>query len=335
LIGDSSDVEDDLGPRQACRAITVLVVGLLGLLGWVSAAAGWVDWSGVGAWLLARMAWIASLMVVLGLIGAGGWSWLRRDRPAVRDRPRVALSWWVVAAALFVVALVAWVATTWLLSEASHAHDVAATRVDAIKTGLSIAAGTGGVFALLLAVRRQWHQELTAQDSAQDATERRVTELYTKAADQLGSDKAPVRLAGLYALERLAQATPGQRQTVVNVLCAYLHERASTIRTPHLGQEVVKLPGLAALDPRGHLGAGEQHRTCLRTVAVANRDLAVRERSHLDTLAFLLAEAAFTPPRTGVAGPGHDAPPTTLLPDHAPDQLEGAFRIERDPLELA
>jgi hypothetical protein len=55
-----------------------------------------------------------------------------------------------------------------------------------------------------------------------DATERRVTELYTKAADQLGSDKAPVRLAGLYALERLAQDSPGQRQTIVNVICAYL-----------------------------------------------------------------------------------------------------------------
>ncbi len=55
-----------------------------------------------------------------------------------------------------------------------------------------------------------------------DATERRVTELYTKAADQLGSDKAPVRLAGLYALERLAQGNPSQRQTIVNVICANL-----------------------------------------------------------------------------------------------------------------
>jgi hypothetical protein len=54
-----------------------------------------------------------------------------------------------------------------------------------------------------------------------DAIER-VTDLYTKAADQLGSEKAPVRLAGMYALERLAQSTPEQRQTIVNVLCAYL-----------------------------------------------------------------------------------------------------------------
>jgi hypothetical protein len=79
-----------------------------------------------------------------------------------------------------------------------------------------------GVFALLLAVRRQWHQEITAADITFDAAERRVTDLYTKAVEQLGSEKAPVRLGGLYALERLAQDTPSQRQTIVNVVCAYL-----------------------------------------------------------------------------------------------------------------
>ncbi|MDP9866447.1 hypothetical protein J2S55_005713 [Streptosporangium brasiliense] len=31
-----------------------------------------------------------------------------------------------------------------------------------------------------------------------------------------------MRLAGLYALERLAQDNPGHRQTIVNVICAYL-----------------------------------------------------------------------------------------------------------------
>jgi hypothetical protein len=128
----------------------------------------------------------------------------------------------MVAAATMVVAGVAWGATAALLHEAAGAHDPAAARVDAIRTGLSIGAGTGGVFALLLAVRRQWHQELTATDTTFDAEARRITDLYTKAADQLGAEKAPVRLAGLYALERLAQDNPAQRQTVVNVLCAYL-----------------------------------------------------------------------------------------------------------------
>lgn len=112
--------------------------------------------------------------------------------------------------------------------------------MDAIKSGLTVAAGTGAGAALLLAARRQWlqerdqshreetdsanqvHQQHLAEITELDATERRITDLYTKAVDQIGSDKAPVRLGGLYALERLAQDNPSQRQTIVNVICAYL-----------------------------------------------------------------------------------------------------------------
>jgi len=60
----------------------------------------------------------------------------------------------------------------------------------------------------MLAFRRQHHQEIATVLTDLDATERRITELYTKAVEQLGSDKAPVRLGGLYALERLAQDYP-------------------------------------------------------------------------------------------------------------------------------
>jgi uncharacterized protein YjbI with pentapeptide repeats len=73
-----------------------------------------------------------------------------------------------------------------------------------------------------VAAETKAHQERVAAETERDAAERRVTELYTKAVEQLGSDKAPVRLGGMYALERLAQNVPDQRQTIVNVLCAYL-----------------------------------------------------------------------------------------------------------------
>ncbi len=82
--------------------------------------------------------------------------------------------------------------------------------------------GTGGAVALLLTARRQRYTELSLLHTDRDATERRITELYTKAADQLGSAQAPVRLAGLYALERLAHSTIEHRQTIVDVICAYL-----------------------------------------------------------------------------------------------------------------
>ncbi|KOX17481.1 hypothetical protein ADK67_38510 [Saccharothrix sp. NRRL B-16348] len=95
-------------------------------------------------------------------------------------------------------------------------------RLDVVRTASSIVLGTGGAAALLLTARRQRYAELDLVQKDHDATERRVTELYGKAADQLGSDKAPVRLAGLYALERLAQGNPAHRQTIVNLICAYL-----------------------------------------------------------------------------------------------------------------
>lgn len=72
------------------------------------------------------------------------------------------------------------------------------------------------------AERIQAHAERVARDIAYDATERRVTDLYGQAVEQLGHDKAAVRLGGLYSLERLAQDHPDHRQTVTDVICAYL-----------------------------------------------------------------------------------------------------------------
>jgi Pentapeptide repeats (9 copies) len=70
--------------------------------------------------------------------------------------------------------------------------------------------------------RRQHHQEIAIVLSNLDATGRRLTGEYAKAVEQLGSNKAPVRFDGLYALERLAQDHPAHRQTIVNVICTYL-----------------------------------------------------------------------------------------------------------------
>lgn len=80
------------------------------------------------------------------------------------------------------------------------------------------------------AAENQALQERVAASTEAATLERRVTELYAKAADQLGSERALVRMAGLYALERLAQAYHDHRQTVVNVyLCVF----AYTFRVPN------------------------------------------------------------------------------------------------------
>jgi len=136
------------------------------------------------------------------------------------------------------------IASVWFLlretTKSGSSTALAAVRIDAIKTGLAVGAGATGIVALILAYRRQRlgeraqahaekvaadekdHQERVASDATHDATERRITELYTKAVELLGSEKATVRLGAVYALERVAQANPEHRQTVVNVVCSYL-----------------------------------------------------------------------------------------------------------------
>ena len=73
----------------------------------------------------------------------------------------------------------------------------------------------------MLAFRRH-HEEIAIVLGGFDATERHITELYTTAVEQLGSDQASIRSSGLYALELLAQDNPAHRQATVNVICAYL-----------------------------------------------------------------------------------------------------------------
>jgi hypothetical protein len=152
--------------------------------------------------------------------------WRRRpDLPETTPvlRPIPAWTWTLIA--LTAVLVTATVVTVVLMTIADHAAPgtpLANARMDAIRTGLAAGGGAGAAIGLMLAFRRQHHQEVATALTDYDATQRRITEMYGRAADQLGSDKAPVRLAGLYALERLAQESPASRQTIVNLLCAYL-----------------------------------------------------------------------------------------------------------------
>jgi uncharacterized protein YjbI with pentapeptide repeats len=184
--------------------------------------------------------------------GSGAGRELRR----VRDSHR-ALGLWSMRRALTVafsgavVLLVgAWFFVSWLLGSPPRAKakplDVAA-QLELLKLVFALVAGSGALVALVTAYRRQRideaageraeraqahaeqvardnkeHAERLAASQAHDATERRVTDLYGQAVEQLGHDKAAVRLGGLYSLERLAQDHAQHRQTVVDVVCAYL-----------------------------------------------------------------------------------------------------------------
>ncbi|MEU3735957.1 hypothetical protein AB0E78_02605 [Streptomyces sp. NPDC032198] len=89
---------------------------------------------------------------------------------------------------------------------------------DVIKTTVTVLTLTGAVLAGLYAYRKQLLDEGASHRA--DATQ--LAERYTAAAEQLGHDQPAVRLAGVYAMARLADDWPEQRQVCIDVLCAYL-----------------------------------------------------------------------------------------------------------------
>jgi hypothetical protein len=76
-------------------------------------------------------------------------------------------------------------------------------------------------------LRKQLDWALAEQNQLLDRTlaeqrSRALNERFATAVEHLGSDKPAVRVAGVYALARLADDWQENRQTCVDVLCAYL-----------------------------------------------------------------------------------------------------------------
>ncbi|MER6421143.1 pentapeptide repeat-containing protein [Streptomyces sp. NPDC001137] len=100
--------------------------------------------------------------------------------------------------------------------EATPENPVATHEV--IRTVLATLTFAGAVLAGVYGYRKQ----RLAEGDAHRADDKQLAERFTTAADQLGHDQAAVRLAGVYAMARLADDWIEQRQVCVDVLCAYL-----------------------------------------------------------------------------------------------------------------
>lgn len=96
--------------------------------------------------------------------------------------------------------------------------------------------------------------------------EGQVTERFTRAIDQLGSETLDVRLGGIYGLERIARDSNEDREPVIRVLAAYLREHAriqakrtweARFRHPAVGS-VKSAEEALELDPEGSLRADLQ-----------------------------------------------------------------------------
>ncbi len=99
----------------------------------------------------------------------------------------------------------------------------AAERLDSLKVLLAVVGGLAAVVALTVAYRKQRHGENA--ELREDI--KLFTDRFGSAAGQLGDDNSAVRLAGVYALTRLADDADAEtdwqaRQMCIDVLCAYL-----------------------------------------------------------------------------------------------------------------
>ncbi|MFC9176810.1 pentapeptide repeat-containing protein [Streptomyces sp. NPDC057107] len=146
----------------------------------------------------------------------------RRPNQDGRHTPNLWPVWLVAPGALLLVALAAYGlyhgAELLLADENTGKGKKSVPVQDVIKTTVTVLTLAGAVLAALYAYRKQLLDEGTSHRA--DATQ--LTERYTKAAEQLGHEQAAVRLAGVYAMARLADDWPEQRQVCVDVLCAYL-----------------------------------------------------------------------------------------------------------------
>jgi len=70
-------------------------------------------------------------------------------------------------------------------------------------------------------IARLRHEEQTKAD-----LQRRITESFTKAVEQLGSDKVQIRLGGIYTLERISQESELDYWPIMETLTGFIREHA-------------------------------------------------------------------------------------------------------------
>jgi Pentapeptide repeats (8 copies) len=96
-----------------------------------------------------------------------------------------------------------------------------------LRQTLAILLGAGAVLSgLALLWRRVTASEQAAVDAVRLAEDTQRRERFMRAVGQLADDRLEVRLGAIYALEQVANESRQQHQPAMEVLCAYLRERA-------------------------------------------------------------------------------------------------------------
>ena len=253
---------------QWVRLLPGFLLLLVGSLPWLSTVLpqwGTMLWQwgkGLWQWCLGSWQWVLFLLRLLPgflFLLVGSLPWLSTVLPQwgkkLSQKRKAAGRWckeWMGRLPLFaaiaiwaVLGIIAFLLAMWWLGRVpfwqlkldprKHAENI-------VKIALTLVGGVGAVAYLVI----KYQERQQAGRAEKREKDRLVDTKVQDAINQLGSDKASTRIAGVYALADIADRyRGGYRQRVVDILCGYLRSDRSSYAPDRSGQPV--------WDASGHL----------------------------------------------------------------------------------
>jgi len=173
---------------------------------------------------------IRKISFYLGLINILKWKglWLIKNvyRKIKKILPFLGIPL-LIAAIVFALSLLLWFGPEKILTYDRNTfkatEPVSADQINEYRK--TLAQIIGGI-VLLIGVYFTVRQIRATERTVLISQEGQITERFTRAVDQLGSDKLEVRLGGIYALERIAKDSKKDHPQIMEILTAYVRERS-------------------------------------------------------------------------------------------------------------
>lgn len=115
-----------------------------------------------------------------------------------------------------------WQAAAWAQSGSSNPRELFEIENESRGTLGQILSGVAVLTGLIFA----WQQLGQTSDNLRVSQEGQITDRFSRAVDQLGSDDLTARLGGIYALERIARDSPRDYGPVMEVLTAFARQES-------------------------------------------------------------------------------------------------------------
>jgi len=113
-----------------------------------------------------------------------------------------------------------------------------------------------------------------ATENTKIAEDRLITERFSKAVEQLGSNKLEIRLGGIYSLERIAKDSPDDHGTVMEVLASFIRRKSPIpVVLDQEKQIAIDIQAVLTVIGRRNSGNDKEYTINLRKADLTNADL--------------------------------------------------------------